>query len=1027
MNLVDEQLSNESLGIAPMNETSGSETKYVASANGENYESLQTAISKADEQGTVTLTDDVALDAMLVIDKPIVLDLGTHTISASDAFQRDSSASYNNHLVDIQADGVIIKNGVLQAGSNNNHTLNVYQASNVTLQDLTLDNTNTYGGAPLIVGSSDVTLAGSVNFVTGTNSWYSVNVDGAYNPMTLTFAENAKVSLGSADVGIQVDRSTADKMVTLDFKSNVQVTGSTVPLVLNTVANNNPSKTMTVKGLENTNLTASSVAGAVATAGQAGVYYATLQDAVDAAEGDTTVQLQQDATEDVVIPKDKTITLDLNGHNLTNVKDHTITNNGTLTVTGEGTVDNITHGKGAVYNNVGAVATLSGGTYTRSKENGASSSDSGDNSWYAIKNFGTMTINDGVTVKFDGAFSSLVANGWYNYVGNSEPNPNGGTAMLIINGGTFSGGLNTIKNDDGGVLGINGGTFSNVAQHAVLNVNEATINGGTFDVTGNTTGEDLLVATVCNRAYNTTYDKGQLTITGGKFSAPAGKSCIVAQNQGVNPTVNVSGGYFTNKVDGEYITIADGKACNLLDSLYEGKYAYQVGEKAEDVAQDVVLKPEAPDTSATKMDSSDIPDVDGMNEEDKTALANDINAAAGAIKVNEESQTAVSNAALVEAKIDGYKVNSEKAKKIAKTALEGKLESGDALKDDGDITITVTPVLKIDPKAPVEKDGKLVGVSFDIKLMYKVSASAETKQGNKVEAELGTETAVSNPPVMKMTIPNIPADALSYEINAVDPDQNNPLYVRHEHGNSVYYYTTEVTEDSVASTVSVTFTNRHGFSLMTVINDTTKAEVKYPMRSDPQPYDVTSVSTLLPAPQKEGFTFNGWTFAGVEGGPYKVMTEDLLAALAKAYAANNNTAVVATASYTDNTADGNSTTQNNSASTTTTQSGGNITYYTCPACGYHNWTATAEGYKCDHCGYVESVKQLSGYGNVKGIYEPKTSTAAAQSASGAAVATATSAIPQTSDELPLAGLVVVAIAALLGLGVTVVLKKRSNR
>ena len=52
-------------------------------------------------------------------------------------------------------------------------------------------------------------------------------------------------------------------------------------------------------------------------------------------------------------------------------------------------------------------------------------------------------------------------------------------------------------------------------------------------------------------------------------------------------------------------------------------------------------------------------------------------------------------------------------------------------------------------------------------------------------------------------------------------------------------------------------------------------------------------------------------------------------------------------------------------------SGSSISYYTCPACGYHDWTATDEGYRCDECGYLESVKQLSGYGNVKGVYEPR--------------------------------------------------------
>lgn len=100
------------------------------------------------------------------------------------------------------------------------------------------------------------------------------------------------------------------------------------------------------------------------------------------------------------------------------------------------------------------------------------------------------------------------------------------------------------------------------------------------------------------------------------------------------------------------------------------------------------------------------------------------------------------------------------------------------------------------------------------------------------------------------------------------------------------------------------------------------------------------------------------------------------------------------------------------------QGAGNITYYTCQACGYHDWTATAEGYKCNHCGYIESVKQLSGYGNVKGVYEPKTSNAAKNPVNGV--------IPQTSDEMPLVGLIVVAVVALLGLGIVVVMKKRNK-
>ena len=87
----------------------------------------------------------------------------------------------------------------------------------------------------------------------------------------------------------------------------------------------------------------------------------------------------------------------------------------------------------------------------------------------------------------------------------------------------------------------------------------------------------------------------------------------------------------------------------------------------------------------------------------------------------------------------------------------------------------------------------------------------------------------------------------------------------------------------------------------------------------------------------------------------------------------------------------------------------NTTYYTCPSCGRHNWTATEAGYRCDNCGYLESTKQLSGYGNVKGTYTPKTT--------GSNSATA-SLLPQTGDESNLAlwgGLIVICALALGGI------------
>ena len=261
----------------------------------------------------------------------------------------------------------------------------------------------------------------------------------------------------------------------------------------------------------------------------------TLQDQINAAEAgvETRITLQGDVSEDLTIPAGKNIVLELAaGSKLTNVSGHTITNNGTLTINGTGTVDNISHGKAAVFNDVGGTVVLNGGTYTRSKENGSNKVDSGGNSYYNIQNLGKMTINAGVTVMQTGNFSSMIASGFYD--GTDETtNP-----KLVINGGHFDGGMNTIKNDDRGILEIHGGTFTNVRQATLMNWNEATITGGSFKANG-------AEAVIYNGYLDDGMDCGKLTISGGAFTA-TGSSPVIQQNgnQGIG-TVQINDGTFT--------------------------------------------------------------------------------------------------------------------------------------------------------------------------------------------------------------------------------------------------------------------------------------------------------------------------------------------------------------------------------------------------------------------------------------------------------------------------------------------------
>lgn len=295
---------------------------------------------------------------------------------------------------------------------------------------------------------------------------------------------------------------------------------------------------------------------AVASVG--GKYYNSLFAAIAAAKDGDTVTLLKDTKEDIVIPKDAELTLDLNDRTLTNASGHTITNNGTLTITGDGTVDNVTHGKAAIQNEPGGKVVLNGGAYTRSKENENSNADSGGNSYYNIVNHGTMEINDGVSVTQTGHFSSLIENGWYNGTQNTD----GKNSILTINGGTFNGGLNTIKNDDYGELTINDGTFENMSQATFLNWNIATVNGGTFNA------ENASSGAILNGYINDSMDQGELTINGGTFNAGEQNAVIATMNGAHSGDIEITGGtlngsiVLTDNQDGAQLTITQDAKIN---------------------------------------------------------------------------------------------------------------------------------------------------------------------------------------------------------------------------------------------------------------------------------------------------------------------------------------------------------------------------------------------------------------------------------------------------------------------------------
>ena len=291
----------------------------------------------------------------------------------------------------------------------------------------------------------------------------------------------------------------------------------------------------------------------------------TLQQQINEAANGSTVTLDKDYTENIIIKSGKKITLDLGSNTLKNNGGDTITVElgATLTVTGNGesadedgsagTVDNITNGKADIVNN--GTVILNGGWYLRSEETGVDANTSGGNSYYNILNHGEMTINNKTAVMQAGKHSSLIVNGYYDYAGGSDSRQNyvvdinQAAPKLTINDGVFFGGVNTIKNDDGGELVINSGRFGNEEGCAVMNNNTATINGGRFIAEGN--------YVLYSRYINDTVNTGKLTVTNGEFEGKLAQinNAPIAISGGTfttDPTAYLAEGYMSPKVGDSY-------------------------------------------------------------------------------------------------------------------------------------------------------------------------------------------------------------------------------------------------------------------------------------------------------------------------------------------------------------------------------------------------------------------------------------------------------------------------------------------
>ena len=573
----------------------GSETpavEYVAQIGDAKYETLPAAINAAGTGGTVKLLADITGQTVIPAEKDIVLDLNGKTMTHT------GTTLYNSGKLTVRdssddKSGKIVSTGNVGIGVNHNSTTTIEYANieavegavitgyatgaKITIEDgifVVSDNAVIAGNGNSTDHSGAVRVNANTIIINGGKFTGNIKTTGyiacgIYAPwkdiVTVNGGEftvnngigivaragQVKVNGGTFTCTGSAEGKVGDKNFDMAAAQCLyfDATDPAYPAynsetdyikVTDGTFSSNVSAYVADGYIQNENGAVETLGETDAVAKVGDTYYKTLAKAV-AAANNATVTLLKDVTENVTIPTDKTITLNLNGMTLTNVDDHTILNNGNLTITGTGMVDNISHAKGALYNK--GTVVINGGTFDRSRENGMNKGESGQNSWYTIKNVGTMTINDGATVQTAGnnaalgKFSSLVSNGYFN---TNDYNTNKGLdqPILTIDGGTFRGGLNTIKNDDRARLTINGGTFSNYYQAVVQNHNIAEITGGTFTAASDANTETY---GIYNCGCGAGIDLGTLTVSGGTFT---GATYAVAEVSSQNAIVNISGGQF---------------------------------------------------------------------------------------------------------------------------------------------------------------------------------------------------------------------------------------------------------------------------------------------------------------------------------------------------------------------------------------------------------------------------------------------------------------------------------------------------
>lgn len=564
------------------------------------YSDLQAAFDAVKTSEKIELLSDITLDTPATcFVSGITLEGNDHTVTCNTATKgtlttdRRAAIGFGGTKADkttVYCSGVTVQNlnmtGIASFGLYF-HGGKVSTLTNVTISGNYMYAINLYGthGATL----NNCTISNSANLGLdnegGASIWSNVASD---NPLTLNNSKvgiigiNKYTSANKLAPKIFVMNGSVAEIHTYDdgvVSGNKRLCVSTTSTGSYTIKEYDKSKEEWVEVVENY----------VAQIGDDGEKFATLEEAINAAEANGTVKLLADISLTAGISISKKITLDLNGKTIeTNGNSIEVAATGDLTITGSGTINNAVLATGSkankdadykivLYVAAGGKLTIENGTFTTKASQ--------------------VVYTEGTTTIQGGAFKSIESDAEFNSTGDAIYSTSmicvaGTSATLTMTDGTiYAGGYEAAKDglygiyvQDGGnvILGADGteagptidAYCAAVGENNTTSPANITIYGGTY-TTRVTPTEGAKWAPYCATIYASA--SGKINIHGGTFT---GYYIISDRYQKVDQTVTITGGTFNGTKADLYVTEEGGKGdtANRTIAISGGTFTHPVDE-----------------------------------------------------------------------------------------------------------------------------------------------------------------------------------------------------------------------------------------------------------------------------------------------------------------------------------------------------------------------------------------------------------------------------------------------------------------